>query len=692
MHKALSSALALWLFVSTICPAQSVDTLSLRPRVGLVLSGGGARGAAHIGVIRLLEEMDIPIDYVVGTSMGAIVGGLYAIGYTADDIDSLMMSQDWKSLLSNDTPREHQPYAQRIERKLYQINIPYEKNALTENSVHYRDAGIKVRRRSLQTFPKVLARPGLIDGENILSEFMRLTSSYPDPVSYDLLPHPFACVAADLVTGKEVVLREGRLAESMRASMSIPGVFYPIYKGSQVLVDGGIVNNYPVNVARAMGADIIIGVELNSAHIESRDLQSFASIFERLIGTLGTELHEQNLSNTDILIQPKVKQFPVMGFDPQNLQQLITIGYETAMLSKPRLNSLKRRLALAPADAARSPITPHPTPDTVPVIPASSTSSLPTDRVSLGLRIDSEDAAAALLHVGINHLNLSGPKLSLTTRLSIHPWISGHISYSRPNMPQVNVAARYAYAHIVSPYSNRYDAISYHFCGTDVYLSDILSRHYDLRIGARYDNYWESDASSYSPRMAYTTLYALLRNDLYDAAYSPTSGYSYGIEVSYNIEDRSPQGSNFWALQADVSALIPLGNSTALLPALYARSLFGKSIPTIYTNAMGGYLPRHYLPHQMPFIGFVGCEFMNAHLMIPRIGLRQRLFTDVYATSFVNYAYSTDGPSDDYESRGIWGIGLQLSYDTTIGPLALSLQWDDLYHRLGAYFSFGYEF
>ena len=670
---------------------QVIDTIPMRPKVGLVLSGGGARGAAHIGVIRLLEEMNIPIDYVVGTSMGAIVGGLYAIGYTADDIDSLMMAQDWKSLLSNDTPRRQQPYTQRMERKLYQISIPYEKNALTENSVHYRDAGIKVRRSSLQTFPKVLARPGLIDGENILSEFIRLTSSYGDSVSYDLLPHPFACVAADLVTGKEIVLKEGRLAESMRASMSIPGVFYPVYKDNQVLVDGGIVNNYPVNVARNMGADIIIGVELNSAHIESRDLQSFASIFERLIGTLGTELHEQNLSNTDILIQPQVKQFPVMGFDPQNLRQLIDIGYKTAEQSKPLLDSLKKQLSLAPTDAAKEPMMPNQIP-AAPSIQASDIPSSPTDMVALGLRIDSEDGAAALLHVGVNHLNLSGLKFDLTSRLSIHPWISGHISYSKPNMPQVNAAVKYGYAHIVSPYSNRYDAISYHFCGTDLYLSDMLSRRFDLRIGARYDNYWESNATSYSPRIAHTTLYALLRNDLYDAAYTPTSGYSYGIEVSYNIKDKSPQGSNFWAFQADASALIPLGSTTALLPALYARSLFGKSIPTIYTNAMGGYLPQHYLPHQVPFVGFVGCEFMNSHLLIPCIGLRQRLFTDVYATSFVNYAYSTDGPSNDYASQGIWGIGAQLSYDTTIGPLALSIQWNDLYHRLGAYFSFGYEF
>jgi hypothetical protein len=312
--------------------------------------------------------------------------------------------------------------------------------------------------------------------------------------------------------------------------------------------------------------------------------------------------------------------------------------------------------------------------------------------VALGLRIDSEDAAAALLHVGVNHLNLSGFKFDFTTRLSIHPWISGHISYSRPNMPQVNAAIKYGYSHIISPYGNRYDAVSYHFCGTDLYISDILSRHFDLRMGARYDNYWESTASNYAPRIAYTSLYALFRNDLYNSAYTPTSGYAYGMEISYNIKDRSPQGSNFWALQVDASAVISLGSTTALLPGLHARSLFGKDIPTIYTNAMGGYLPQHYLPHQVPFIGFVGCEFMNSHLIIPRIGLRQSVLTDVYITSYANYAYSVDGPSNNYSSEGVWGVGAQLSYDTSIGPLSLFVQWNDVYHKLGAYFSFGYEF
>ena len=667
-----------------------------RPKIGLVLSGGGARGAAHVGVIRLIEEMQLPIDYVVGTSMGAIVGALYAIGYTADEMDSLMMVQDWKMLLSNDLPRLQQPYELRIAKKHYQISIPYEKGVFTENSSLYRDAGIKVRRTSLQTFPKVLARPGLIDGENLMHTFEQLTSAYADSVSYDTLPHSFACVAADLVTGGEVVLRQGRLAESIRASMSIPGVFYPFYAGSQVLVDGGVVNNFPVNVARDMGADVIIGVEVNSAHIDARELQSFASIFERLIGTLGRDLHQQNVDDTDILIRPQVRHFPVMGFDTVNLRHLIDIGYRTALLSKPQLDSLKQVVAWDTTRRVRkmgvTPSTPGNASSDEKSEEEPGVATAPTNQVALGMRIDSEEGAAALLRIGASRQALPRLRFDLTTRMSLHPWLSVHLAYSKSTMLQANLAVRYGYTDIANPYERRSNSFSYHFCGADLYLSHLLSIAFDLRAGIRYDNYWMQNHMGYAPRQSYTTLYALWRNDLYDAPYTPTRGYAYGLEASYNIKDRATQGSNFWALQADASAAIPLTNSTALLTALHTRLLWGENIPQVYANALGGYLPHRYLRQQLPFVGIKGCELVNPYLILPSVGVRQRLLADVYATIMASYAYSANALHADASGQSIWGVGLQLSYDTSIGPITLCTHWNDLYHQVGLYFSLGFEF
>lgn len=705
MKRLLPIALAVWLCEVVVAYAPTpADTLPTRPKVGLVLSGGGARGSAHVGVIRLLEEMDIPIDYVVGTSMGAIVGGLYAIGYTAGDMDSLMMVQDWKTLLGNDVPRRQQPYAQRMARRQYQVNLPFEKRAFNENSVYYRDAGIKVRRSSLQTFPKVLARPGLIDGRNLLAEFTALTYPYTDSVAYDIFPHTFACVATDLVTGKEVVLKQGRLAESMRASMSIPGVFYPIYKGSQVLVDGGVVNNYPVNVARDMGADIIIGVEVNTATISARELQSFASIFERLIGTLGSDLHEQNVVDTDILIRPRVKQFPVMGFDTVNLRQLIDIGYRTALQSKEQLDSLKQYLSSFTAGSEVRKTT-EGTPS-----PASRTTGTeeqappqyPTNQVALGLRLDSEDAGAVLLDIALERTRLRGMECSLTTRLSINPWIEAGVSYAWDGGPRANVAGRYRFTDVNRFYDKNAYALNYNLYGGEVWLSELLSRDYDLRVGMRYDHFAmhelvRSESSVYSytdteSHEAYVALYTLLQNDKFDVAYFPTRGYAYGVEGAYYIKGTSPSGTHFGELRGMLSAVAPWGRSTALIPALYTRHLIGGHIPLVYSNAMGGYLPHRYLRQQFPFVGFVGSEFMERHLTVSRLELRQRLFADIYASGIVNYAYSSDGLLGRTDSKEVWGVALQLAYDTTIGPLALCVHWSDLYHKVGLYFSLGFEF
>ena len=135
-----------------------------------------------------------------------------------------------------------------------------------------------------------------------------------------------------------------------------------------------------------------------------------------------------------------------------------------------------------------------------------------------------------------------------------------------------------------------------------------------------------------------------------------------------------------------------MGRTTTLLPSLHVRSLLGESIPQIYANILGGYLPSRYLPQQMSFVGLMGCEQAYPHLVLSRIGLRQRLVPDVYATAWANYAYSREGFTFDSLEQCIWGMGVQLSYDTTLGPISLCAHWNDLHHRLGAYFSFGFEF
>ena len=540
--KRLLPILSIWLCIASLCHAQSDTAFTERPKTALVLSGGGARGAAHIGVIRLIEELQIPIDIVTGTSMGAIVGALYAVGYTADEMDSLLMAQDWNMLLSNGVPRTMQPYTLRKAEQQYQVNIPYTPKGRTEATARYRDAGIKVQKHSLRGFPKVLARPGLIDGQNLLNLFTELTIAHHDSIHYSTLPHPYACIATDLVTGEAVVLDNGYLAESMRASMSIPGVFFPIYKDNQVLVDGGVVNNYPVDVARAMGADIIIGVDLSSTVTSTSALQTFPGIFERLIGTLGSDLRRRNLQNTDILIRPPVSRFPVMGFSPPLLSQLIDIGYQSAQENREALMGIKQLSGLYADSASLQPkatelltqpfslariIAPQEvrilldeydidegstvTAQTIseaityiyglgryasveyhlqgsaPYTLVVEVTPNPSSQVELGLRFDSEETAAALLRIGINRPRLTGPKLDLTTRIGINPRAEAHAAYAFGQFPQINGAIRYWYSDTDCLYSKSKQSLIYHHYGTDIYLSDLLSHYSDLRLGAGYD-------------------------------------------------------------------------------------------------------------------------------------------------------------------------------------------------------------
>lgn len=743
---------------SLCCAQQKVATIfAERPKVALVLSGGGARGAAHIGVIRMIEEMQIPIDMVTGTSMGAIVGALYAIGYTADEMDSLLMVQDWNMLLSNGVPRTMLPYVQRRAEQQYQVNIPYTKKGRTEESARYRDAGIKVQKHSLREFPKVLARPGLIDGQNILNLFSELTVAYHDSLHYNCLSRQYACVATDLVTGDAVVLNQGFLAESMRASMSIPGVFYPIYKDGQVLVDGGVVNNYPVDVARAMGADIVIGVDLSTREASVQSLQTFPAIFERLIGTLGSDLRRRNVQSTDVLIRPQVSAFPVMGFDTVRLSQLIAIGYETAQKHADALAEVKKltEVSVCAADCQLDDVRGDAGPfliaevDAVPevqsqlaqcgivggsLVTATALSDAiervyglgiyasvqyhllgdeacrlvvevtpnPHSLVGLGLRFDSEETAAAQLSIGLNSLQLVGPKFDFTTRLSINPWAEVHAAYAFSRQIQVNTALKCWYSDVNRLYRKSNHALEYHFYGADVFLSGLLSRYYDLRFGARYDYFLlrnfvsgESldEVYSYNGRHnSYIGLYAAWCNDLFDAAYLPTSGYAYAWEAAFNINSQRAGGGDFFSMQAMTSAAWPLGRFTVLQPSLHLRWLFGEDIPLIYGNSLGGYLSGRYMRQQMPFVGFVGCEFVARYLTVLGMELRQQLLPDTYMSVIANYAHSANEFSRMFHVRGMWGLALGLTYNTTIGPLSFNGYWNDYFHRLGAYVSFGYDF
>ena len=272
-------------------------------KVGLVLSGGGAKGLAHIGALKIIEEAGIRIDYIGGTSMGAIIGSLYAVGYSAKQLDSIFMQTNFSTLIQDDLPRRSKTFYEKQESEKYAVVLPFEKF-------------------------KIGLPTGLSKGQNLYNLLSRLTSHVGDISDFDKLPIPFFCVATDVETGKEVILDHGYLPQAVSASGALPSLFRPVIINDTVLIDGGVVNNYPVDEVRAKGMDIIIGVDVQDS-LKSRDrLQSAFQVLIQINNYRTIRDMVDKSKKTDVYIHPNIKEFSVISFDDG--RNIINAGEEGA--------------------------------------------------------------------------------------------------------------------------------------------------------------------------------------------------------------------------------------------------------------------------------------------------------------------------------------------------------------------------
>ena len=313
----LASVMLLSAFYSIQLSAQYDDS---RIKVGLALSGGGARGGAHVGVLRVLEVLGVEVDYIAGTSMGAIIGGFYAAGYSADEIERLLVETDWNRALTDQPDRVDR--TMRKKELESEFPIPYR---LGYNSGRFQ------------------VPLGAIEGQHLDQIFQRILQPVKGVRDFDALPIPFKAVATDLATGEEVLLSSGSLADSLRASMSVPGIFDPVRIDGRILVDGGMANNLPVNVVRDMGADVVIAVDISSPMLTEEQLTSVLSVTEQLSNFLTRRTTEQQIASLgprDILIVPELGDFSSADF--QGAAEIVPLGEEAARSEEHRLAALSR--------------------------------------------------------------------------------------------------------------------------------------------------------------------------------------------------------------------------------------------------------------------------------------------------------------------------------------------------------------
>ena len=338
--KRLLSVLVLLALLSPVLRAEEPDSAAPRkerPKVGLVLSGGGAKGLAHIGALKIIEESGIPIDIVVGTSIGSIVGGIYALGYSAADMDSLVRAQDWNLLIRDQMDRRDISYMSKEDRDRYLLSVPF-MNAFNFNDETQANKG---RSRSL-----LRNMPGaLVEGQNLDQLFTKLSVGYQDDIDFNDLPIPFACVAVDLNTKDEYVFHHGSIVTAIRSSMSIPAYFTPVRVGDKFLVDGGMVNNLPVDVARQMGADYIITIDLhNFKKPRTETDQTLPEQIGTMLSMMNGEKYQAARQNSDIIIEPNTSEYGVLAFDNNSVVALIDSGQVAARLVAPKLKALADHL------------------------------------------------------------------------------------------------------------------------------------------------------------------------------------------------------------------------------------------------------------------------------------------------------------------------------------------------------------
>ena len=729
--------------------AQTDSTTTGRKRVAVVLSGGGAKGMAHIGVLKVLERAGIPVDIVTGTSMGSIIGGLYAIGYNANALDSLVRVQDWGYVISDREDLSNQSLSDRKKQNTYFINTNLGKKD--------KNAG------------------GIIKGKNLAELFQQLCVGYTDSIDFTRdLPIPFACVATNIIDNSEYDFHSGRLAQAMRASMAIPAAFSPVRIGDMVLVDGGLKNNFPADIARQMGADIIIGVTVQGPPKVAEDLGGTMSIISQIVDVNCKNKYDENLAITDLHFPVDTKGFNAASFTPAAIDTLIRRGEEEAMRHWDQILALKKRIGID--DSFRptilQPLRPqvltekrHVTGFTFENMTAQDerfirqkhhlnkldsidaklqqqlTTTMRVDlfyqtaecrlvqdgddmrailtaggrksvQLHAGARFDTEEYATVQVGLDIPWKTLIPVSTELTVRLGKRIMgrmeITGHPRYfTRPKFCYT------FYRNDIDVYLNgdRDYNMRYNQSQAELTPLNFDLRHFNIQFGLRWDymHYRSGLGSETSSQMYFENEHFIsyrgrVNYNSEDNWYFPTRGVRFKAEYAYvtnnfvKLNEYAPDGTKLGKttgmseVSANWRASFTFGSRFTLQPMVYGRLLFGNVVPTVLSNTIGGEWFSHYVEQQMPFAGIGRMESIDKQFFAAQLQAQQRIGEKHYALLKVAFGQNADKVRNLLDHRALFGVQAAYYYNTMFGPVGASLGYSN--HTKSAYFfiNLGYVF
>jgi len=735
--KSKQLAILMLLIFLAIPFAQAQDSIrKTRPKVGLVLSGGGAKGFAHIGALKVIRDAGIEVDYISGTSMGSIVGGLYAIGYSPEFIEHLVQSQNWNNLLLDKIDRRNLSIDQKAFNEQQFISFPVSKETV---SLPF---GIKY-------------------GQNISALLSRLVSPVFQYDRFEDFQTPFLCIGTDISNGESVILDHGNLAESMRASMAIPTVFTPIIIDDRLLVDGGLVNNFPAKELAERGCDIIIGVDVQShKDYTKEDLNSITAILDRSAGFFRKALNDTALKYVDYYINPDISGYSVSSF--QDYDSLILRGEKAAMLQKDELLKLGNYLQSFPDYQMKirdlQPLSSFvmdtliidcDNPDYYYNIERSlgfekgeviNTEELdkslqkiygtlfynrvtyelePTEKgtalileaddadfgsIGLGIHYDSDYKAGLLLTGNFRNLLIKNTLLETTLGLSENPHLGLKYYLNRGLKPGFGLKALWSSFSFID-YLNGKDKMGVYRMSNlnlDIYTQfinkqslafgggaqlELSSLRNDVGIDLGIDN------STYS--QTYFNFFGFAKYDSWDHSNFPHTGSKANIRAIFVTKWLTGGNLNFGetatVLSGEYNVAIPIAPKWTLRSRLNAGLTFRDGYYFSQLFLIGGQ-GSHYLPGMLSFSGLDVAQLGERQMIAARLRLQYNIFKRHYIISTIDAANLSYSKADLFNfNNGIMGYGLTWGYDSLVGPVELSVMGSN-FRSISAFISVGFWF
>jgi len=713
-----------------------------RPTVGLVLSGGGAKGFAHVGAIKVLEEAGIRPDFIGGTSMGSIIGGLYSIGYSTEYMENMIKSQDWDILLQDKIPRDLLTYEEKENAERLLITFP----------VSFK--GIKMKR-------------GLYTGQNIETLLTTLTSPAYKEENFNDFRIPFLCVGTDLLTGEEVIIENGKLGQAMRASMAIPSFFEPYKWQNRTLVDGGVVNNYPVNRIKEKGADIIIGVDVQDNLQDENRISSMVSILDQISSFYRIKANKEGKELSDYYIKPDIEEFNILDF--QKSDSIILAGEKATRLQFQHLKKLADSLnTLGPPlkiDQSTQPL------DSILIteirisglkkikrnmIMGKLNFQLPQyiklsdieygvssiygtrfftkvnyslhslqngnlleiyveeisdGELGAGFNMNTDYNVALFLNSTFRNIGLGGSKLFVDLIIGEKPRFKTMYLYDLGHKPGFGISVDFHNFSVVDynikgEKENKYDITNYM---TDVFSQISLHNSFIMGLGAQYkyarvkNDFSISDTTLFNlgggEFKSVLSAYAFLKIDTYDRNAFSIKGFRINAElkrVSY-LEDDFVSNLNLGSATTyyfKYRQNIPVSKRLTLKTGGTLAGVLEDETPLITDwFALGGQVVKHYSENFIPFTGLDLVQEFGKYVFVGRIGLQYNFARKQYLTWKLDVGNSGMKFNDSFNlNTMIAGYGITYGYDSFVGPVELSLMGSNTSPNLKLFVNIGYWF